>query len=236
MMKPILFALPLLVVLSDPAAASNLIDDTYGAGVGSFEIGNFLPRGAGNLNFQSLGAGAGALTGWSIGGVGIDWLSEPYYGASDGIHAVDLGWYTGGAGSVSISLPTLQGATYALQFDAAAVSGFPTYQNAGVVTAGSLSASFAPAFSASFSAQTFHAQNYQFIAGGSKTVLTIAAAVAGTSYGPVIDNVSVRLVSLPVPEPESYALMQAGLGLVGVAMKRSAVIAGRDSGEIPWVR
>jgi hypothetical protein len=150
----------------------------------------------------------------------VDWLNTPFYGASDGVHAVDLGWYTGGAGSASINLPTVLGATYALSFGAAAVSGQSTYTNTGTVSAGSLTANFAPAFSTSFSAQTFYTQSYQFIVNGSNTVLTIAAATAGTSYGPIIDDVKVSFVSAPVPEPETYALMLAGLGLVGFASRR----------------
>ncbi len=226
-MKSALFVLAIAASLSAGAAQAtpapaNLIDDTYGIGTGSFENGAFVPRGAGNQNFQSLSGGATTILGWTVGGVGVDWLSTPYYGASDGVHAVDLGWYTGGAGSVSINLPTLQGATYALSFGAAAVLGQPTYTNTGTVSAGSLTANFAPAFSAAnaFTGQVFHTQNYQFIANGSNTVLTIAAAATGTSYGPAIDDVKVSLISAPVPEPETYALMLTGLGLVGFAARR----------------
>ena len=107
------------------ASAGNLIDATHGAGVGSFEVGSFAPIGTGNFNFQSLRAGATTITGWLVGGVGVDWLSTPNYGASDGLHAVDLGYYDAGAGSLAISVPTVIGATYDLTFDAAAVPGFP---------------------------------------------------------------------------------------------------------------
>jgi hypothetical protein len=228
-MKPTLLALALAATLTATGAQAsvpvNLIDTTYGAGTGSFEIGTFTPIGAGNWNFQSLLNGATTIHGWTVGGIGVDWLNTPNYGASDGMHSVDLGWYTGGAGSVSINLPTMQGATYALSFGAAAVSGQPTYTNTGTVSAGSLTANFAPAFSAenNFSGQAFYTQSYQFIASGSNTVLTIAAAAAGTSYGPIIDDVKVSFVSAPVPEPETYALMLAGLGLVGFVARRRTI-------------
>ena len=229
-MKPTLLALALAATLSASVAhasvpVANLIDTTYGIGAGSFELGVFTPRGAGSDNFQSLSGSATTMIGWTVGGVGVDWLSKPNYGASDGAHSVDLGWYTGGGGSVSINLPTLQGATYALSFEAAAVwPTYSTYTNTGTVSAGSLTANFAPAFSAenAFASQVFYTQNYQFIANSSNTVLTIAAATAGTSYGPVIDDVRVSFVSAPVPEPETYALMLAGLGLVGFAARRRA--------------
>jgi hypothetical protein len=214
-----------LVALSaaGPAAASNLIDATYGAGVGSFEIGLFTPIApTGNFNFQSLQSGSTTITGWQVGGVGVDWLNEPNYGASDGQHAVDLGYYDGGAGSIAISLPTVIGATYALSFDAAAVPGFPTYYNAGTVSAGSLAVGFAPAYSApnDFAGQVFHAQQFSFIAVNTNTTLTFAAAVTGTGYGPVIDNVSVSLSA--VPEPAAVWLWLAGLAAVPALRRPSA--------------
>lgn len=200
-----------------PAQAANLIDTTYGAGVGSFEVGTFTRRGLeGFNNFQTLNNGDTQLTGWQVGGVGVDWLQTPDYGASHGVHAVDLGWYIGGAGSVSISLPTINGATYSLTFDAAAVPGNPTYDNRGTVTAGSLSANFAPSFSANldFMGQVFHAQSFSFTAQGTTTTLVLAADVAGTSYGPVVDNVVVEFVSAPVPEPATWLLWTGGLAVM----------------------
>lgn len=207
-------------LLSAGQAGANLIDATYGAGVGSFEQGSFVPRGTGSWNFQSLGAGDTSITGWTVGGVGVDWLSEPFYNASQGVHAVDLGWYTGGAGSVAISLPTVAGMGYTLTFDAAAVPGYASYTNQGWVSAGSLGAAFAPAFSAAhdFTGQVYHAQAFQFTALGASTLLTFSATTAGTSYGPVIDNVSVA--ALPVPEAQSWALMLAGLAALGGLARR----------------
>lgn len=40
-----------------------------------------------------------------------------------------------------------------------------------------------------------------------------------------IDNVAVNSVAQPVPEPETYALMLAGLGLLGVAARRRKQMA-----------
>ncbi len=207
-----------------PATASNLIDATYGAGVGSFEVGSFEPIGTGNLNFQSLLGGATTITGWLVGGVGVDWLSEPSYGASDGLHAVDLGYATAGAGSMAISVPTVIGATYALSFDAAAVPGHPAYHNAGTVSAGSLTATFAPAYSPpnDFAGQVFEAQLFSFVATGAHTTLTFGAAVASTAYGPVIDNVSISLSALPVPEPAVAWLWLAGLTAMPTFRRLSA--------------
>ncbi len=207
----------LALAASQAGAATNLIDQTYGVGAGSFELGAFVAGGSGSANFQSLLAGATAITGWQIGGVGVDWLATPNYAAADGVHAVDLGYFAGGAGSISVALPTLVGTSYVLDFKAAAVPGFPNYTNTGTVSAGSLaSAGFTVPFSAvnAFSTQVYYGQSFNFVATSTSTVVTIAAATVGTGYGPVIDQVSVSLLPA-VPEPGTWAMWAlAGSGLL----------------------
>lgn len=216
-------ALAAALLCASAGATTNLIDQTYGAGTGSFELGIFVPRGTGLSNFQSLLGGATTLTGWQIGGVGVDWLATPAYAAADGLHAVDLGYFTAGAGSVSATLPTQVGSTYALDFKAAAVPGLPAYTNTGTVSAGSLAgASFTVPFSAAnaFGAQVYVPESFNFVATSASTVVTIAAAAPGTGYGPVIDQVSVTLLSA-VPEPATWALWMLGGGLL-LARTRAA--------------
>ncbi len=206
-------------------AAVNLIDAAYGAGAGSFELGAFTPRGSGMANFQSLTSGATTVTGWTVGGVGVDWLSTPAYAAQDGVHAIDLGYYDSGAGSIATSIATVVGATYSLTFYAAAVPGFPAYTNAGHVSAGSLtSQAFAPPFSAlnDFANQVYTPYAFNFTALGTTTAISFSADSIFTGYGPVIDQVSVQLLSLPggVPEPSAWTLMIGGFGLAGAALRR----------------
>jgi hypothetical protein len=214
-------ALAATALCTSAGAATNLIDQTYGAGAGSFELGVFAPRGTGLNNFQSLLAGATAITGWQIGGVGVDWLGTPGYAAANGAHAVDLGYFTAGAGSVSVTLPTQVGASYALDFMAAAVPGQANYFNTGLVSAGSLSGvGFTVPVSApnDFGGQVYVAESFIFLATSASTVVTIAAAVASTGYGPVIDQVSVSLLSA-VPEPATWALWALG-GAAVLARRR----------------
>lgn len=220
--------LPISGTITPASAATNLIDATYGPGAGSFELGSFTPIGAGNLVFQSLTPGATNITGWSIGGVGIDWLSTPYYGANQGIHAIDLG-YNGlanalGAGAITTVISTSVGATYNLRFAAAAVSGFPAYTNGGLVNAGSLvNQVFAPAFTPTpndFANQVYTDYNFNFTAVSNSTAITFNATDPNSAYGPVIDNVSVIFVGdAAVPEPATWATTLAGFALIGGALR-----------------
>ena len=65
-----------------------------------------------------------------------------------------------------MTLPTQVGATYALDFMAAAVSGQPTYSNLGTVSAGTLvGAGFTVPFSAvnAFGTQVYVAESFSFV-------------------------------------------------------------------------
>ena len=64
----------------------------------------------------------------------------------------------------------------------------------------------------------FTLNNFQLDASGI-TRLKFSAIGNSDSYGGSLDNVSVTAVS-PVPEVETYAMLLAGLGLLGVASRR----------------
>lgn len=210
----LVIALPLLG-FTGSAANANIIDTTYGAGAGSFELG--VHSGGG---FDSLAPGSTTITGWTVGGPGdgIDWLNEPSFNASDGVRSIDL--QTGTASSISTIISTVIGQTYQLTFDSAAVD---PLQQSGTVSAGSLiSQAFVPAYSASgtFSTQVYEAFVFEFDAIGTSTTLTFAAdatCCAGATYGPVIDNVSI-VEATAVPGPN--ALLIFGLGLAGLGFAR----------------
>ena len=154
------------------------------------------------------------ITGWTVGGPGegVDWLTTPTYGADTGIHSVDLQHVY--PSSISTTIPTLAGNIYNLSFSAAAVSG---YTNTGDVSAGSLiNQAFAPSFSGSFYNQTYTPYSFTFTATGSATLIMFQATGPNIQYGPVIDSVGV----LSVPEPEEWAMMLLGFGMVGYQIKR----------------
>lgn len=180
-------------VLGSPTVRANIIDSTYGAGAGSFELGNFVNNG---INFMSLAPSATAITGWTVGGPGggIDWLTTLGWGADTGSKSVDL--QLNGSSSISTTIPTITGTVYSLSFGAAANTAYIT--NTGVVSAGSLvNQAFTAALSNNFSNQSFIPFTFLFNATGSTTTITFQGTGPDTQYGPVIDSVSVSAVPVP---------------------------------------
>jgi hypothetical protein len=58
-------------------------------------------------------------------------------------------------------------------------------------------------------------QSFTFVATEASTALSFTSTTGGDA-GIALDNITIT----PVPEPETYALMLAGLGLVGFTARR----------------
>jgi PEP-CTERM motif len=60
-----------------------------------------------------------------------------------------------------------------------------------------------------------------FVSTGGMTSLTVASVQPAAGFlWPTVDNLTLAKAALPVPEPETYAMMLAGLGLVGFLARR----------------
>lgn len=161
------------------------------------------------------------ITGWTTTGTGLHWMRESlgYFTDPVGRDAVDLANYTYANGGIKQSFATQAGAKYLVEFYGM------TFQNAGNDGTGEITALIDNAVintyqlvnhsSASNAWQRF---SFNFIASGAYTTLEFRNTLAAGKQYSFLDNVSVTAV--PVPEPETYALMLAGLGLVGFATRR----------------
>jgi choice-of-anchor C domain-containing protein len=159
--------------------------------------------------YWTVNAGLHNLSDWTVGGTSID-LIKNGYGVIDGL-SVDLAG-SPGPGSISQSFDMIAGYTYILTFDMSSNG-----NNQADVTFGEL---LAETFTVNTIPTTF---TRSFVASSDNTTSLTFASVGGkTNSGAVIDNVSV----IAVPEPETYALMLAGLGLVGfLARRRKPIVA-----------
>lgn len=160
--------------------------------------------------FQTINAGSNALTGWTIGTGSVD-IVNGNYGAVSGNSIDMLG--TPGPGFLSQYLLTIVGQMYVLKFDMSSNRGGNNDAAGKALTVSALGSTASQTFSA-LTPGVFQ-QSYSFVANNTSTLLSFSNGTGGYS-GPVLDNVSVTAV----PEPETYALMLAGLGLMGAIARR----------------
>jgi choice-of-anchor C domain-containing protein len=196
---------------ASPAAAAPLITN------GSFEIGT--DPGA---TFTPLLAGSTAITGWTVGGFGVDYIGG-YWQASDGVRSVDLSNLN--QGSVSQTFHTIPGSVYTVTFD---LSGNPdagaTLKTAIVSIGGSLTQieTYLVGPSNSHSQMNWETRQYQFTAFDNLSTLVFASNDRNP-FGPALDNISAIRgdgTGSDVPEPANWALMLIGFTMIGVAARR----------------
>ena len=186
----------LAAVLSAPllASATNLIQN------GDFE--SYAPSFSG---FSVVNAGSSLLTNWTVGATSVDVINGSY-GAIQG-NSIDL-LGTPGPGSLSQNFATVSGQKYRLTFDLSA--------NGSGGDSKALTVHFGGAVGSFFGSNGAVAPgSLSFTANSVLSTLSFTSALNGYS-GAVIDNVAVSAV----PEPESYAMLLAGLGVIGAAIKR----------------
>ena len=204
-----LIASAILVVL--PLCGVAQADFTDAIVNGSFENGNYSP--VVNGSYVSLSAGSTNLTGWTIGGVGIDWHQNSFevQKAFDGQKVVDLNLGGGGlsdTGTLSQSLATTIGEPYLLTFYLAGPNSFFPDPRQVRVDIGGAEQVFSQAASSNLSLD-WGKESLLFNATSTVTTLKFSSVDGSGYWGPFLDNVSV--VPSAVPEPSSLVILSGGL-------------------------
>jgi choice-of-anchor C domain-containing protein len=185
---------------------------------GSFELGT--DPGAG---FTTETVGSTAITGWDVGGFGVDYIGG-YWQASDGVRSVDLSGTN--SGSVSQTLETVIGTTYTVTFD---LSGNPDAGVGNKIAVVSISGSLPDVKLYEVTAgnsrdnMNWQTYSYSFTAFATSSTLTFASAEYNP-FGPALDNVSILDdgggTGSTIPEPATWAMLMVGFGLVGVSVRK----------------
>lgn len=187
-----LLAAPLL------ASAANLVQN------GSFEA-DAMPNGSWSI-YPSL-------TGWT-GTPNIELRDNVAGAAYDGLNFVELDTYSNSGMFQDIA--TTAGAHYTLSFAYSARPGTGNTNDINVLWNGSLVQALAG--SNPTGAHQWSVYNLDVIGGaGATSRLTFNAAGVSDSYGGSLDAVS---LTSAVPEPQTYALLLAGLGAVFFLARR----------------
>ena len=187
-----------------PPAPVNLITN------GNFETTATSYGTATGRSYRTVAAGDPFITGWTVGGTSVDVIKNGY-GAISG-NSIDL-LGSPGPGSISQSFTALANHRYELDFD---------YFRNGLTSATNyaftvLFGGTTYAYSAANLPTTMHS-TLLFDTGNTSgpSLLKFSSAPVANNSGAVIDNVSVTAI----PEPETYALMLAGIGFVGFMARR----------------
>lgn len=156
-----------------------------------------------------------APSGWTVTDGTVDLIGPGLFDLLPGNgHYIDLDGSTSNSGLFSNSVNLTGGITYTLSFDLAG-SQRGTSETVNVIF-GSENASFSLN-----SADPFSTYSMNFTPGASGSYNFSYQNSGGDNVGILLDNVSVS----PVPEPETYAMLLAGLGLLGFAARRRKVNA-----------
>ncbi len=196
--KTTLAGVALAAAASQGFASTNLVTN------GSFEA-NSVPGTFVNSTVQ-------VISNWTVGVGNVDLVGSLWTAAS-GVNSVDLNGSK--KGEIHQTLTTVAGQEYQFSFELAG-----NFQ--GGIAIKNLSVNIGSNGLYSFDTTGKSAGNMgwtkystTFVAVSSATTLSFASNSSG-AYGPVIDNVSVTAV----PEPESLAMLLAGLGLMGMIARR----------------
>ena len=185
---------------------------------GSFEDPTVAPE-----SFATL---SGGLTNWTIGG-NIDLIGN-YWAAQSGKQSVDLNGLVVGSLKQSVNLEA--GQLYNLSFWASGnPDGPPDPKTFDVSIGSSLFETVSVAKPAGRSSMNWTEFSYNFavLSTGSYDLLFQSTSIGGAGiggcggegscFGPALDNVA---ITTAIPEPEIYAMLGLGLGVLGWASRR----------------
>lgn len=152
-----------------------------------------------------------SLVGWTGGSHGVELRNNVAGVAADGVNFVELDTTANSSISQSVKTTANQAYTLSFAFDnragvASASQGLEVLWGGAVV--GSVNNS---------AGGNWQTVTYTVLGNGKNETLTFRALGTSDSYGTSLDRVS---LTDAVPEPETYAMMLAGLGMVGMLARR----------------
>ena len=188
----------------------------YGSTV-QIQNGSFEQPGTFTGSFQSLPAGSTHLTGWTIGGAGVDHI-RTYWVASDDDYSLDMN--AGSAGSISQTVDNLlYGHVYRVTFDMASNPDRGPAIKQLTATMDNFSGTFSHDGTGHDRVDMgWEGRFFEFRATGASRDLTFAGVGTG-AWGATLDNIAIERIT-DIPVPGSLLLFGTALGALGIARSR----------------
>jgi choice-of-anchor C domain-containing protein len=176
-----------------------------------------IPSVTSDPGYQTVSAGSSTITGWTVGGAGVDVIASTLWQAPSGMsQSVDLNAL--GSGSVSQSIDVYAGTQYTIAFYLSGNPGADPGVKTVDVTFGGMSTPLHYSYNTLLNNNTatdmkWQLQTFDYTPTVSGSYPLIFESKTGGAAGPAIGGVSV------VPEPQTYAVF-AGLALIGFVSYR----------------
>lgn len=187
--------------------------------VASAGVTELIVNGGFEANLQNAGTFGiyKNLTGFTGGALGIELRNNIAGAAFEGKNYVELD--TTGNSSLSQSFATIANQNYTLSFAYSPRAGISAASNGIEVLFNNNSLGIFTGNGAGQSGNVFSTKTLNLLGIGGTSTLLFRAIGTSDSLGGSLDAISVTTTS-PVPEPETYAMMLAGLGLLGFIARR----------------
>lgn len=227
MTKRIAIAIAAAATLATAAGSANAVELLVNGGFDN--IGAAMPEGWGGLTYYTDGTHVAptglTIPGWTVTSGSVDLTSTgSYWGPADSPgYSLDInGW---DPGTITQSFGTVLGRLYTVAYAysrnlAGAPDPATATVSAGGVTENVIAALNDPAFGFGSHGMLWKHDGFTFVGTGQLATIELKATTGGNG-GVFFDSISVTAV----PEPAAWALMIAGFGFTGAALRRRRTVA-----------